>query len=48
MTDEPQKTPPPGSATATRQGTITGRVVLVLGVSLVLVVVGMVVAFYYW
>jgi len=48
MTDEPQIPPPPGSATAARQGTYTGRVALILGVSLVLVVLGMVAAFYYW
>ncbi len=48
MTEEPQKPPPPGSGTAARQGVVSGRVVLVLAISTILVVLGMVGAYFWW
>lgn len=42
---EPEPVPPPRSATAVRQGRITGHVRWILGISLALVIVAFVIAY---
>lgn len=42
---EPEPVPPPRSATAVRQGRITGHVRWILGISMALVVIAFVIAY---